>query len=171
MFRKENGLSILSVELVVAVLSYLTYRDLLKCRQLCREVHDIIEHTSALRYKIELGLTGNQDGNSSKSVPDRLKELRRTQRDWQSPKPTLISSASVPSRDWSHAKWQKDVFFGRCPEDDRRLDVFNFSNAFAGDDSERLQQLQFDVPFDVYSVDFGQDLVAMARCSVANTET
>ena len=111
-------------------------------------------------------MTGNDDGDSAKSIPDRLKALRNMQRSWETPEVKLAGSMDIPSRDWSHARWQKDVFFGRYPFDKSLLDVFYCSSAFKGEN--RLQHLQFDVVFDGYCVDFDQDLIALARTSVAD---
>ncbi|KAI0686403.1 hypothetical protein BC835DRAFT_458571 [Cytidiella melzeri] len=159
-----QGLLALSVELIVEILSYLNHHNLLKCRQLSKKIHAIILNTSFLQYRIELGLTGNQDGRSSdRSVSERLKALRRVQREWERPKPTLVDTLVIPSRDWSQSKWQKDVFFGKHPTNNRQLDMFNFGASFAG--KERLQHLSFDMDFDTFSVDFDQDLIALARCS------
>ena len=137
--------------------------------QVCTKLRVIISQTSALQYKLELGMTGNEDGTSATSIPNRLAALRRMQRQWQTPNLHLLETMVVSSRDWSHAKWQKDVFFGRYPSDSKLLDVFNFSSAYTAQD--RLQHLEFDVPFDVYCVDFDQDLVALARCSAIASET
>lgn len=90
------------------------------------------------------------------------------QRDWETPNLKLLASMDVPSREWSQSKWQKDVFFGRYPSDDKRLDVFNFSSAYTG--QERLQHLEFDVDFDVYCVDVDQDLIALAQCFAITNE-
>lgn len=99
-------------------------------------------------------------------MPERLQALHRTQRAWEQPEPVLVDTINVPSREWSQSKWQKDVFFGRHPFDEKRLDIFNFSAAYTG--KERLQELVFDVDFDSYTVDFDQDLIALARCSEAD---
>lgn len=90
------------------------------------------------------------------------------QRAWESPTLRLLESITVPSRDWSQSKWQKDVFFGRYPSNDKRLDTFNISSAYKG--RERLQSLEFDVKFDVYCVDVDQDLIALARCSAVSND-
>lgn len=108
-------------------------------------------------------MTGNQDGSSSISIPERLARLRLLQRSWENPKATFLHSIIVPSQPWSHSKWQKDVFFGRRPSfaDKTRLEVFNIGAAFSH--KERLQDMTFDVIFDTYAVDFDQDLIALVR--------
>ncbi|KAI0091539.1 hypothetical protein BDY19DRAFT_1030854 [Irpex rosettiformis] len=163
--RMVQGFYTLSVELIIEIFSYLEHHDLLRCYQVAKRLQEIIFNTPALEYKVELGLTGNQDGSSSSSITERLARLRRLQHAWENPKPRLVDSIVAPSQSWSHSKWQKDVFFGRYPTsaDRRRLEVFNISAAFAG--KERLQDLSFDVPFDAYSVDFDQDLIALVRNS------
>ncbi|KAI0693799.1 hypothetical protein BC835DRAFT_1054328 [Cytidiella melzeri] len=92
---------------------------------LSKKVLAIISDTTLLQYKMELGLTGNKNGHSSnRSVTQRLEALRREQRVWEKPKPTLVETLKVPSRGWCEAKRQKHVSFGRHLRDGRRLEMF-----------------------------------------------
>jgi hypothetical protein len=120
-------------------------------------------NTSTLAYNLELGLTGNRDGRSRRTTIERLKALRRIQREWERPNPNMVDCMSVPSRDWTQSKCYKDVFLARHSADEKCLEMYNFSSAFDGE--ERLQRLSFDVSFDAYSVDFDQDLIVLALCS------
>ncbi|KAI0694329.1 hypothetical protein BC835DRAFT_1527677 [Cytidiella melzeri] len=127
----------LAAELIVYILSYVNHCNLLRCRRLSKKVQAIISDTTSLQYKIELGLTRNIDGRSShRIISERLEALRHEQRGWERPKPTLVNTLTVPSRDWDSHTWHQHVFFGNHPTDRRRLDVFNFSASFAGE--ERL---------------------------------
>ena len=121
----------------------------------------LVRTTPALRYTLELGLTGYEDGRTGSSVVQRLDTLRRTQLAWRAPRPTLVHSAEVPSQDWVEARWSKDVLAGRVPTDARRLDVFYLGSAVR--DEDRLKTLRFDVDFDAACVDPGQDLVVLTR--------
>ncbi|KAJ3552150.1 hypothetical protein NM688_g4306 [Phlebia brevispora] len=156
-----NGIFKLSVEILVEIMSYLRYLDLLRCRQVSRKLSTLVNETPSLRYTLELGLTGYEDGSPSGNLLQRLATLDRIQRSWRDPHPTFSHSVVVPSREWFEARWFKDILVGRIPADIHRLDIFRLSAAVP--DGERLQSLHFDVEFDATCVDPGQDLVVLTR--------
>lgn len=177
------GFDRLSVEVVVEILSYLGYIDLLRCSavgvhmgwyelsdkefQVSKTVHSIIQDTPALQYTIELGMVGYNDGLASASVTDRLNYVRLQRKIWRHPVLERTVSIPVPSQAWFEAKSHKDVISGRGPGDhnSHQLDVMYLSTSVADDD--RLKRLHFDVWFDALYIDPGQDLIVLVSLALA----
>ncbi|KAI0752690.1 hypothetical protein C8Q80DRAFT_1217173 [Daedaleopsis nitida] len=75
----------LPLELLIAVLTNLDWRDLLRCRQVCMFFKDYVDHDVTAQYKIELAVAGMEDGPPSILTPsDRLSILRERQKAWRS---------------------------------------------------------------------------------------
>jgi len=77
------------IELVVAILSKLGFRDIARCRAVSRELDELILTTSALQYRIKLGIAGYVDGSPRHptSTASRLQDLCRERHSWLHPAP------------------------------------------------------------------------------------
>ncbi|KAJ3528106.1 hypothetical protein NM688_g8037 [Phlebia brevispora] len=76
-------LATLPRELIVRILGYLPYNDLLRCMEVCKSLCDM-SHSVELRYKVELAAAGMEDGSSSAlSTADRLRRLEEHQVAWR----------------------------------------------------------------------------------------
>ncbi|KAI0771127.1 hypothetical protein BD413DRAFT_551165 [Trametes elegans] len=73
----------LSHELLVAILSYLDYRDLQVCRTLNQAINKLIQSSIVLQYSMKLQLYGYQDNaNSPLVIADKLRLLRQQETAW-----------------------------------------------------------------------------------------
>lgn len=74
----------LPAELIIQILSALSFTDLLFSAQLTNHyLHDLVQNSSLLQYLIAAGFAGVNDNPSSKLVPaERLEALRRYERAW-----------------------------------------------------------------------------------------
>ncbi|KAF9244554.1 hypothetical protein BU15DRAFT_85930 [Melanogaster broomeanus] len=78
-----NILEVLPLELVIHILTFLSYRDLLTCSQLCRLLHTTIKQNALLQYTIELAVGGMQNGPPGVMAHvNRLTTLRNSQAAW-----------------------------------------------------------------------------------------
>ncbi|KAF9229120.1 hypothetical protein BS17DRAFT_771061 [Gyrodon lividus] len=79
----ENILEVLPLELIIQILTFIGYRDLLTCSQVCRLFHTTIEQNALLQYIIELAVSGMQNGpHSVMDHANRLAALRNSQAAW-----------------------------------------------------------------------------------------
>ncbi|GJE98558.1 F-box protein [Phanerochaete sordida] len=154
------GLDRLSVEVVVEILAYLDYIDLLSCRRVSRKFDFIVTDTLALQYKIELGMIGYEDGSANSSLLSRLASIQRERRAWKDLSLKHVQSISVPSQDWIEARSHKDVISGRIPDHPGQLDLMYLGSSFP--EHERVRRIEFDTRFDAHYIDPGQDLVILA---------
>ncbi|KAJ3746332.1 hypothetical protein DFH05DRAFT_1484752 [Lentinula detonsa] len=73
----------LPTELIIGVLTELDVLSLVKCKAVCRQLHDIIAETTSFTYEIELAIAEQDDGtNCSLSVMEKLELLRNSQARW-----------------------------------------------------------------------------------------
>ncbi|KAI0082257.1 hypothetical protein K474DRAFT_1703260 [Panus rudis PR-1116 ss-1] len=73
----------LPVELLTKILNELDFRNLLRCKRVCRQLQVIIEDAIVLRYKVELAINGLEDGPpSSLGASDRLNLLHQREEAW-----------------------------------------------------------------------------------------
>ncbi|KIJ68199.1 hypothetical protein HYDPIDRAFT_145979 [Hydnomerulius pinastri MD-312] len=80
-----NILHVLPAELIIRILTFLEFHDLLSCRQVCRLLRTAFEQTAVLQYTIELAVAGVEDGPPSSMEPaSRLATLRNSQAAWNS---------------------------------------------------------------------------------------
>ncbi|KAK7694783.1 hypothetical protein QCA50_001971 [Cerrena zonata] len=73
----------LPTELIIKILDEVDLRTILRCRTLCRFFNDIITEAATLQYKVELVLSGMEDGPRGGMVAaERLQCLREHQSAW-----------------------------------------------------------------------------------------
>lgn len=73
----------LPVELVVRILSFLPFKDIVICTGVSRQFREIIDTSSTLEYILELGLCGLVDpGRGSFTTSERLLRLRQREAAW-----------------------------------------------------------------------------------------
>ncbi|RPD61710.1 hypothetical protein L226DRAFT_461076 [Lentinus tigrinus ALCF2SS1-7] len=71
-------------ELLVSILLYLDFRDVLRCREVCSGMKHVVDEDIRMRYKIELAAAGMEDGKHSKlTISERLTSLMERQRAWR----------------------------------------------------------------------------------------
>ncbi|KAI0251099.1 hypothetical protein BJV78DRAFT_508399 [Lactifluus subvellereus] len=72
-----NFLKVLPNELITEALAMLCYQDLARCLQVCRRMAKLIQSSSLLKYHLELGSAGMEDGPLSRlSIPERRERLK-----------------------------------------------------------------------------------------------
>jgi len=91
-------LNSLPLELLLLILKELSFREILRCRELSCFFRGLIDSTPELLYKIELVLAGMEDGNSHLSVAEKRDLLRRHQhaRNTLHPEYTSLIRRSYP---------------------------------------------------------------------------
>ncbi|TFY76209.1 hypothetical protein EWM64_g7803, partial [Hericium alpestre] len=73
----------LPTELIIKTLSFLHFRDLLRCQACCKRFRTIVEDSILLQYIIQLEMTGSDELSlRGKSYGERLKEIRRREHGW-----------------------------------------------------------------------------------------
>ncbi|KIJ07214.1 hypothetical protein PAXINDRAFT_103051, partial [Paxillus involutus ATCC 200175] len=76
-------LDVLPLELIIRILAFVGYRDLVTCSQVCRLLHTVVEQNALLQYTIELAISGMQNGPpSAMGHANRLTALRNSQTAW-----------------------------------------------------------------------------------------
>ncbi|KAF9078284.1 hypothetical protein BDP27DRAFT_1280739 [Rhodocollybia butyracea] len=81
--KVELGILDLPTEIIISLLADLDIATLMRCKLVCRFLLNIIQETTILTYAIELAVSGQQDGVSSKlPVTEKLTLLRNRQSCW-----------------------------------------------------------------------------------------
>ncbi|TFK36862.1 hypothetical protein BDQ12DRAFT_633178 [Crucibulum laeve] len=76
-------LRILPNELFVKILEFLDFRSLCRCRQTCHLLQALVENTTALKYTIDLAISGQDDGlTSALGTAERYALLKKYQAAW-----------------------------------------------------------------------------------------
>ena len=74
----------LSPELLVQIISYLSYKDIVSCEASCRHLHGVVKNSVLLKYLKEAGRTGVYDPlDAGFTIPERLERLRLWEKNWQ----------------------------------------------------------------------------------------
>ncbi|KAA1473248.1 hypothetical protein DENSPDRAFT_881900 [Dentipellis sp. KUC8613] len=85
------------VELLVAILTRLDYRDILRCTAVCRYFSDVVRSSVQLQYAIERGAEGMADGLPTHdiSTAERLNCLLERRDNWRQMKAKKVVSLSL----------------------------------------------------------------------------
>ncbi|KAI9062474.1 hypothetical protein FKP32DRAFT_1677019 [Trametes sanguinea] len=162
----SSRLLVLAEELLVFILLDLDAPDILSCTKVCRALADVIEHTPAVQYKLQLGLAGMVDG-SAEDVPlaKRLEQLRAYHASWRSGN---IPTITVDGQEGSRARGICDGVI--VYEDATRLTLFRPASAFSGIVASEVGTLDYgahieDPEFELsgVAVDRAQDLVVLTK--------
>ncbi|KDQ56120.1 hypothetical protein JAAARDRAFT_195327 [Jaapia argillacea MUCL 33604] len=99
--KPDSSIEILPKELIVAALNELDVGTLLRSRQLCRSVKNLVDHTPRLQYKIELAIAGMEDNPCSKfGIEEHRARLETYQAGWADlcwqKEEVLVSSGGEP---------------------------------------------------------------------------
>ncbi|KAF8312785.1 hypothetical protein DL93DRAFT_2156494 [Clavulina sp. PMI_390] len=89
-------------DLLLNILQELEYKQITRCRGVCRLWHDIISHSSLLRYIVSLGIHSKVDGDRSfhpRAAADRLSSLLALESAWTSMKFRMHDSFDVDPED------------------------------------------------------------------------
>ncbi|KAF8474371.1 hypothetical protein DFH94DRAFT_126431 [Russula ochroleuca] len=79
-----SGLLTLSPELLVQIISYLSFKDIISCEASCRHLHGVVRSSVLLKYLKEAGRTGVYDPlDAGFTFPERLERLRLWQKNWE----------------------------------------------------------------------------------------
>ena len=79
-----SGLLTLSPELLVQIISYLSFKDIISCEASCRHLHGVVKSSVLLKYLKEAGRTGVYDPlDAGFTFPERLERLRLWQKNWE----------------------------------------------------------------------------------------
>lgn len=159
----KRGLTDLSVEVIVEILGYLNYIDLLTCRRIHKKLDSIITQTPSVQYRIELGMAGCEDASPPGNIVSRLAAIRRERHAWKDLHLKYVKTIPVTSQDWIEARSHKDIISGRVPDRPKQLDILYLGGTLT--EEERLRHVQFDVKFEAHYIDPGQDLVVLASLS------
>ncbi|GJJ09906.1 hypothetical protein Clacol_004130 [Clathrus columnatus] len=69
-------------EILISVIEKLTLKDILRISETCQSLYKLIGTSAAIRYQIEINVSGVVDGESSLPKADRLAILKRAERNW-----------------------------------------------------------------------------------------
>jgi hypothetical protein len=79
-----SGLLTLSPELLVQIISYLSFKDIISCEASCRHLNGVVKSSVLLKYLKEAGRTGVYDPlDAGYTFPERLERLRSWQKNWE----------------------------------------------------------------------------------------
>ena len=74
----------LSPELLVQIISYLSFKDITSCQASCRHLNGVVKNSFLLKYLKEAGRTGVYDPlDAGFTFPERLERLRRWEKSWE----------------------------------------------------------------------------------------
>ncbi|KAH9027579.1 hypothetical protein EDB84DRAFT_1563384 [Lactarius hengduanensis] len=74
----------LSPELLVQIISYLSFKDIISCEVSCRHLNSVIKNSVLLKYLKEAGRTGVYDPlTPGLTFPERIEKLRRWEKAWE----------------------------------------------------------------------------------------
>ncbi|KAI0252569.1 hypothetical protein BJV78DRAFT_1201633 [Lactifluus subvellereus] len=74
----------LSPELLVQIISYLPFKDIISCQASCRHLNGVVKNSFRLKYLKEAGRTGVYDPlDAGFTFPERLERLRNWEKSWQ----------------------------------------------------------------------------------------
>lgn len=74
----------LSPELLVQIISYLSYKDISSCEASCRHLNGVVRSSVLLKYLKEAGRTGVYDPlDAGFTIPERLERLRLWEKNWE----------------------------------------------------------------------------------------
>lgn len=74
----------LSPELLVQIIAYLSYKDIISCEASCRHLRGVVKSSVLLKYLKEAGRTGVYDPlDAGFTIPERLEKLRLWEKNWQ----------------------------------------------------------------------------------------
>ncbi|KAF9527797.1 hypothetical protein CPB83DRAFT_855639 [Crepidotus variabilis] len=74
----------LPAELYLRILTYLDYRSLLKCAQVCTTFNEFVSNTTSLQYTIELAVAGQLDNmDCPLAASEKLTQLKKHQKAWR----------------------------------------------------------------------------------------
>jgi hypothetical protein len=74
----------LSPELLVQIISYLSFKNIISCEASCRHLNNIVKNSVRLKYLKEAGRTGVYDPlTPGLTFPERIEKLRQWERAWE----------------------------------------------------------------------------------------
>ena len=74
----------LSPELLVQIISYLSFKDIISCEKSCRHLSCVVKNSVQLKYLKEAGRTGVYDPlTPGLTFPERIEKLRRWEKSWE----------------------------------------------------------------------------------------
>ena len=74
----------LSPELLVQIISYLSFKDIISCEASCRHLNGVVKSSVLLKYLKEAGRTGVYDPlDRGFTFPERLERLRLWEKNWE----------------------------------------------------------------------------------------
>jgi F-box-like len=74
----------LSPELLVQIISYLPFKDIISCQASCRHLNGVVKNSFLLKYLKEAGRTGVYDPlDAGFTFPERLEKLHRWEKSWE----------------------------------------------------------------------------------------
>ena len=161
----------LPVELIVHILSFLSFKDIVICSGVSRQFRHIIDTSSILEYALELGLCGLIDSSQANlTTSERLFRLRQREAAWSALDWEAQWKIPVNQRYifWEligglfAGTYMKTSILNPYPSSHNRrafdmLDIFRFgSRAEAGPRRMALQQVFYD-----FAIDPGQDLLIL----------
>ena len=80
----HSHLLMLSPELLVQILSYLPFKDIISCEASCRHLNGVVKSSVLLKYLKEAGRTGVYDPlDAGFTFPERIERLRLWQKSWE----------------------------------------------------------------------------------------
>lgn len=168
----------LPVELIVRILSFLSFKDIVICSGVSRQFREIIDTSSTLEYILELGLCGLVDSTQgSLTTSDRLFRLREREADWAALR--WRSSWNIPVDKW-YKFWELcgGLFVGTCYADRagakdileqlavirHHIYAFNTIDIFElepGVETGPTRQVSLENTFRDFAIDPGQDLLVL----------
>src|SRR6266702_762128 len=74
----------LSPELLVQIISYISFKDIISCEVSCRHLNSVVKNSVLLKYLKEAGRTGVYDPlTPGLTFPERIEKLRRWEKAWE----------------------------------------------------------------------------------------
>ncbi|KAJ3530585.1 hypothetical protein NM688_g7687 [Phlebia brevispora] len=152
----------LSTELVVDILGYLPYQQIVRCRRVSKRLCIIIDDTPALQRLIELDAAGYESCSPpSTGVAVVLDSFRKIQRIYRNPNPkvTKVPLKHIPGLSslhwWPHqVRTFSDIAIARIQNDNRALGVLSLRSDVPEDNRFRLLKLSFDLnEYEAYPIE------------------
>jgi hypothetical protein len=74
----------LSPELLVQIISYLSFKDIISCEKSCRHLSSVVKNSVQVKYLKEAGRTGVYDPlTPGLTFPERIEKMRRWEKAWE----------------------------------------------------------------------------------------
>ncbi|EJD00852.1 uncharacterized protein FOMMEDRAFT_157961 [Fomitiporia mediterranea MF3/22] len=156
----------LPVEVQVLILSQLSFRDIMRCRSLCRHFYDLVNTSKVLCFTIELGAAGMKDNpNCQELMSGKIEKLWKSNIAWANLHWLCRRSISLSGKTGQLFDFSGGLFFFTSPEghtntgNPTTIEWLTLPSRREPDVRHQPEKVTFDMLLFEFAVDATQDLI------------